>query len=144
MNSIYKVILINAILLSAITIAKGQHTSDANPIIHSSPIQESLILLQQLKPVIFEYQPEIARKLQLKSGQQIGFLPQEIKMVFPRLINKTEKLVPSGKNGYQAITVETVDMNKLVPVLVQAVQQQEEKINALQKELDNLKKSTSN
>jgi hypothetical protein len=143
MKTIYKIILINAILLSGVSMAVGQHLSDANFIINYKPIENSLALLQKLKPVTFEYQPETARQMQLKSGPQMGFLPSEIKTVFPGLIKKTGKLVPSGKNSNQVLTMETVDVNMLIPVLVKAVQQQEETINALKIEIDNLKKDTA-
>jgi hypothetical protein len=143
MKLISKIFSVITLLLSGVTMAKGQH-SHANLILHSSPLENSLGLLQQLKPVIFEYQPEVARKMRIESGPHMGFLPWETKTVFPALVSKTDKLVPSGKNSNQVLTIETVDNNQLIPVLVQTLQQQEEKINALEKQLNNLKKNMSN
>jgi hypothetical protein len=104
MKLIQKILLISAILISGITMAKGQSMNDSHEVIDHCPIENSVIQLLQLKPVIFKYQSSTARQIQMKNGPQVGFLPGEFKAVFPELVNNTEILVPSGKNSNRSLT----------------------------------------
>jgi hypothetical protein len=104
MKLIQKILLISAILISGITMAKGQSMNDSHEVIDHCPIEEnSVFQLLQLKPVLFKNQTSTARQIQLKNGPQVGFLPGEFKAVFPELVNKAEILVPSVKSSNRSL-----------------------------------------
>jgi hypothetical protein len=104
MKLIQKISLISAILISGITMAKGQSMNDSHEVIDHCPIENSVFQLLQLKPVLFKNQTSTARQIQLKNGPQVGFLPGEFKAVFPELVNKAEILVPSVKSSNRSLT----------------------------------------
>ena len=61
-------------------------------------------------------------------ANQMGFIAQEVEKVFP-------ELVFTDKQGYKA-----VDYPKIMPVLVEAIKDQQVQINELKQKLENLEK----
>ncbi|MEA2107682.1 MAG: hypothetical protein U9P82_13380 [Bacteroidota bacterium] len=58
----------------------------------------------------------------MKNKQQIGLNAQDVEKVLPQLVS-------TDSNGYKSI-----DYLKLTPVLVEAIKEQQQKINQLEKE----------
>ena len=113
--------------------------------------------VMQLKPKTYtSTDADKYRAINLPEGQQFGLIAQEVENVLPSLVG--EEIHPSRrhvkKNG-QIVTVEGEKLRyksfnyvKLVPVLVQAMQEQQvqleaqqEQIEAQQKEIDALKEA---
>ena len=67
-------------------------------------------------------------ELQFTNKQQIGFSAQEVEKIFP-------ELVITDANGYKA-----VDYGKLSPVLVEAIKEQQKKMDEMKQEIEDLKK----
>lgn len=89
-------------------------------------LEYGLSTIMKLNPVSFEYKDGWKSYGQ---GKQIGFIAQDIKEVLP---NSAFITPTTGKMGYNEID--------LVPVLVKAVQEQQEQINELKKEIKKLKR----
>jgi hypothetical protein len=69
---------------------------------------------------------------EIRGDIDLGVIAQEIKEVFPELVNGSEE------KGY------TVFYNKLIPIIVDAIQQQTKKLELYEIELENLEKIAKN
>lgn len=79
--------------------------------------------------------------MNLPEGEQFGFLAQDLEQIFPNLVHKQLHIEnPHEKEG-EVITKEynSVDYMSLIPVLTKALQEQQELIKELQKEVEDLK-----
>jgi trimeric autotransporter adhesin len=83
--------------------------------------------LLKIRGVSFEWNTEDIPDLVVDKKPQIGVIAQEVEMVFPELVSTNEK-------GYKM-----VDYTKLTPILVEAVKEQQQQIDAQQKEINDLK-----
>lgn len=90
--------------------------------------------LMKLNGYTYNFKTDEFREKNFDKGEQIGFIAQELKEVFPQLVNE-------GKDGYMA-----VNYQGMVPVLVEAIkeqnaqsQKQSETIQNQQKQIDELK-----
>ena len=76
--------------------------------------------LQQLRGVSFDWNQLARDTYSVKDKKQIGVLAQELEAIYPELVITNDK-------GYKM-----VDYSKLTPVLLQAVKEQQQQIDALQ------------
>ncbi len=91
------------------------------------PIDSALAKLMQISGVTFDWN----EKAQGRSGHDVGVIAQDVEAVYP-------EAVVTLADGYKA-----VDYPKLVPLLIEAIKEQNARINALQSkqgEVDALKK----
>jgi hypothetical protein len=102
-------------------------------------INSSLEKLVQLNPRIFEYETEKYKHLKLERGVKYGFIAEELQQVFPHLVKQKNVPYMFGKNSYRHIKIKTVDEASLIPVLVAAIQEQQEQIEKLTQEIEGLK-----
>ncbi|MFZ5941618.1 MAG: tail fiber domain-containing protein [Bacteroidota bacterium] len=96
--------------------------SDKNLKTNIRPLDDPLGKLEQLSGVSFDWDQSKAGQGSEKSS--IGVLAQDVEKVFP-------ELVKDGPEGYKA-----VNYDGLIPVLIEAVKQQQAEKMALQQELD--------
>jgi hypothetical protein len=73
----------------------------------------------------------------LDDSRMYGFMAHELQEVLPYIVTGQKDAVDS--NG--KIIPQTVDYSKLTPILVKAIQEQEQKINQLKKEKESLEKT---
>jgi hypothetical protein len=94
------------------------YSSDINLKTNIKPLENSLAKILQLQGFSFNW----------KENQEpsIGLLAQEVEKVFPELV--------SGKDGSK-----TVDYGKLVPVLIEAIKEQQREIEKLKLEIESLR-----
>lgn len=104
--------------------------SDSRLKVNISPIKDPLQGLLSLNGVTFYWNTADYPELELNSDPQIGFIAQELEQVYPELVHTDE-------NGFK-----TVDYVKLIPVLTEAIKQQQLMIIDLQKEITKLRKTT--
>jgi hypothetical protein len=138
-------IKINALVLVATALfffesASAQKINNDQLKTNTQPIANSVSLLSKLEPVTFEYNPAL-NKLQLPSGKQFGFLNAET--AIPEIVKPQSKMYTSGKNAYKSATIEKVDMESLIPVLVSSIKEQQAEIEKLKEEIRFLKNSAS-
>lgn len=105
-------------------------------------IQNPLEQLMKLKPATYEFKTAEYPNMQLPKGKQMGLIADEVKQVFPELVSeavnparydKDRKLI-SKEEKY-----ESVNYMGLFPVLVAAIQQQQQTIDAVKAENQELK-----
>ena len=132
-------LLIIVSILTVSTSANAQQISDKNLKKNTAPVTNSLSYITQLQPVTYEYNQDAFKQLHLPSGKQFGFITDDVKQVFPSAISKQNSWVAMGKNNQRAITTSQVDLEKLVPLLVGAVKEQQAEIEALRLEVQQLR-----
>jgi len=94
------------------------YTSDLALKTNIKPLENSLAKILQLQGVSFNWKD---------SGEpSIGLIAQEVEKIFPELV--------SGNEGSK-----TVDYGKLVPVLIEAIKEQQNEIEKLKLEIEALK-----
>ncbi|MGK0387313.1 MAG: hypothetical protein ACI94Y_000037 [Maribacter sp.] len=103
--------------------------------------------VMQLSAKKYQYDAGNFKNLNLPTNDQIGLIAQEVEVIVPEAISKEHSIVEL--NG-EKIALKGVNYIKLVPVLIQAVQEQQakldvknEEITQLRTELDLLKEQVS-
>ncbi|TBO45041.1 tail fiber domain-containing protein [Pedobacter kyonggii] len=103
------------------------------------PVENALIQVTKLQPVSFNYDKTWAEKLKLSTKPQYGFVGTEAKTAVPEIVSVQAKSYASGKNAFRNATITKVDYDSLVPLLVASIKEQQQQIEALQRELKTLK-----
>ncbi|WPU92253.1 tail fiber domain-containing protein [Mucilaginibacter sabulilitoris] len=109
--------------------------------INATPIVNSLDYIVKLQPVSYEYDHNGYKQLNLPTGKQFGFTAHDAKLIVPSAVSNRNHWYPAGKGNQRAITTQEVNLEKLVPLLVGAVKEQQAQINDLRTEIEQLKKS---
>ncbi|AZA76200.1 hypothetical protein EG347_00975 [Chryseobacterium sp. G0186] len=91
-------------------------------------IQSSNEIINRLRPVSYFWN-ETGKKKGGNTQLQYGLVAQEVEKVLPNIVS-------TDNDGYKS-----VNYNELIPLLLQSVQEQGKKIEELQKEIQQLKKS---
>jgi hypothetical protein len=93
-----------------------------------TPIASPLQKLLQLNGVEYEMKKDIFQKNNFASGRQMGLLAQSVEKIIPEAVSE-------NADGYKG-----VDYAKLVPLLIEAIKEQQVQIMQQQKEINQLKK----
>ena len=96
--------------------------------------------IMQLKPQLYEYKAEYSRSLKLPAGRQFGFGIDNMEAVFPQLVKSRTISYSAGKNLFKQAYVKEVEMEGLIPVLVESIRELQTQITQLKAELQALKK----
>jgi 2-oxoglutarate dehydrogenase complex dehydrogenase (E1) component-like enzyme len=128
-NFIKSVIFFAFILISVQVV--GQEEKSNSPIKNEVPIESSLSLINTLKPVTFDYD---SKKLKsLPQGKQYSLKVDDVESISSALIVNKYFAAPKGKNSNHQVKVKTVDLEKLVPFIVKAIQEQQNEIAELKR-----------
>jgi len=92
-------------------------------------IDYGLSIINKLKPVTYYWRKNDYPEMNFTKDRQIGFIAQELEILVPELV-KTDSM------GNKAVSY-----NKLTPILVKAIQEQQEIINNQEKRLKKLEES---
>jgi hypothetical protein len=103
------------------------------------PIENAIIQVTKLQPVSFNYDKAWAERLKLSVKPQYGFVGADAKAAVPNIVSVQAKDYTSGKNAFKTATITKVDYESLIPLLVASIKEQQEQIEALQRELNALK-----
>lgn len=104
------------------------------------PLQHAMETVQQLRGVRYDWRREEYPGLKFDQGEQVGFVAQEVKEVLPEAVNQ------------DAEGVYSIAYTKVIPVLVEAIKEQQQKteralqakdaeIKALNQRLETLERS---
>lgn len=85
--------------------------------------------VSQLRGVAYRWKVGEYPEREFEDGVQLGFIAQEIETMFP-------EVVQTDKEGFKS-----VDYGRLTPVLVEAIKEQQKRIDEQQKQIDELRKS---
>ncbi len=94
-------------------------------------LPSSTEIINQLRPVSYDFNTEEYDMLQLPSGKQYGFLAQEVEDILPELV-KTSAIA-----GDQELS--GINYMQMIPILTKAIQDQGQLIENQQKQIDELK-----
>lgn len=129
-----------AILLSLNISAKAQAISDRSLKKNTAPVINSMSYIAQLQPVSYEFNKEQFKQLDLPAGKHFGFMADDVKQVMPWAVSNHNNWFSAGKNSQRSVATAQVDLEKLVPLLVGAVKEQQAEIEKLKEEIRLLKK----
>ncbi|MBO4371510.1 MAG: tail fiber domain-containing protein [Bacteroidales bacterium] len=87
-----------------------------------TPLEKSLDKVMKLNGVTFNWDKSVKRNANASTALQYGFIAQEIEKVIPELVTE-------GSDGYK-----TVNYMGVIPVLTQAIQEQQQEIEQLKDE----------
>ena len=96
----------------------------------------------QLSPKTYNYRTDEFPTMNLSTGKQFGFVAQDIEKVFPELVVNQVNKVENPKDRTDRsldIQYKSVDYVSLIPILTKAIQEQQQTIEKMQKEIDQLK-----
>ena len=98
--------------------------------------------LTKLRPISFDFKrtPDL-QHMNLAAGKQYGFSAQELEAIFPDLVRTEKHPSPGeleGKEGEPPITYKSVNYLALIPVLVEAIKEQQAMIEQLQNDVNRL------
>ncbi len=120
--------------------ASAQQITEAQLKKNTTPVSNSLGTIAKLQPVTYEYNTNDVKQLNLPAGKQVGFIADDVKDVTPWAITTRNNWYNAGKNNPRAVSTAEVDLQKLVPLLVGAIQEQQTEIEKLKQEVQSLKK----
>jgi hypothetical protein len=114
-----------------------ENTSDKRVKTNITTIPSALNKLQQLRGINFDYKKDFfntrfgSQANYDKEGKnKLGLLAQEVEKVFPQLVNKKD-------------SIWKLNMIDLIPVLVEAIKEQQTEIETLQQQVNNQKSTES-
>ncbi len=90
-------------------------------------IENPLSLVLKLNGITYQFKTEEYKDREFPKGRQYGLIAQEVEKVIPEVVHEDE-------NGEKAIAY-----SKLVPVLIEAIKQQQKSIEDLQNQINQLK-----
>jgi hypothetical protein len=100
-------------------------------------LTNAINIIKQLSPKTYYFKTDgESQFMNFSDSKQFGFIAQELEMVLPNLVK--EQVQMKGPKTEEAITYKGVDYVSLVPVLTQALKEQQELIEALQKRIEAL------
>lgn len=108
----------------------------------------------QLNPITYDFKKEYITFMSLPSIRQYGFTAQNIESQFPELIIKNHQpgnLDQKTELDKTGLDYKGVNYMQLIPILTQAIKEQQEQINelrakneAMQNEINDIKKAILN
>lgn len=119
--------------------ANAQTINEKELKINSAPVTNALNVVTQMDPVTFEFNNDKFKQLNLPKGKQYGFIAEDVKQFLPGVISTETKWLPAGKNSYRTVNTRNVDYEKLIPLLVGAIKEQQAEIEELKANLHQLK-----
>jgi hypothetical protein len=104
------------------------------------PLSGGLEKIMALKPKTYEMKTEEYKgKLALPAGKQFGLIAQEVEQVFPEIVKPVNAPAPlteeERRKGVkkEGTKFKSVDYTSLIPVLIEAIQEQQKEIEALKR-----------
>jgi hypothetical protein len=98
------------------------------------PLTNALDKINQLKPSTYNYKTDEYGFMNLPQGTQTGLIAQELELVFPELVKEVKEFNHFDENGKVIATTpsfKSVNYTGLIPVLIGAIQEQQQQINEL-------------
>ena len=116
-------------------------TSDVNLKQNIQPIINATAIIDQLSPKNFYFNPAVHPNMVLPSGKQWGLIAQDVEPILPELVSTVEHPAQYDSLGnleYAAFTFKTLNYQAFTGILIQAVKEQNSKIDSLQISNDSL------
>lgn len=121
-------------------------TSDENTKTNIAPLQYGIKELMKIRPVSFYWKSEKFNNIEIphdKKQKRLGFIAQELDEIIPEVVYKSKYMSKSEEelDVYVKKEFERIGVNyaELIPVLIKASQEQQERIQKLIKENEDMK-----
>lgn len=102
--------------------------------------KDASAVVRQLQPRTYHYRSAEFEALGLPEEKQYGFIAQELEKVLPELVTTAKlRTKPNGKGEYAEEEFKVVNYKELIPVLVRAMQEQEERLTKQEEEMKELR-----
>ena len=124
----------------AVQSVDAQEMNDTELKKYIRPVNDATAQILKLKPQQYEYKTEFNRSLKLPAGRQFGFGIDNVESVFPQLVKSRTISYTAGKNLFKQAYVKEVEMQGLIPVLVESIRELQTQISQLKAEIESLKK----
>jgi hypothetical protein len=105
------------------------NTSDARLKKDVQPINDALAIVEALRGVTFNWDQSVDPSMKLDDRNHVGFLAQEVEAVLPQAVSTASDARQTKSLAY----------SEVIPVLVEAIKQQQTQIDALKAEVEALK-----
>lgn len=119
-------------------------SSDRNLKEDIAPLSSTLSKLMNLNVYSYQYRNDTG--LSLPSGTHFGVIAQEIELLFPDLVHNNRQTVSTGdalgagpSSETAVVEYKSVNYTEMIPVLIKAIQEQQEQIDALKAEIERLR-----
>ncbi len=106
------------------------------------PLSNAISLIKALKPSTYTYKTAEFNQMELPEGTQFGLIADEVKTVFPSMVRQVVQPAMyenddtrSGKILSDEVSFEAVNYAAMIPVLIAAMQEQQEIIEELQQKI---------
>ncbi len=121
----------------------GYFASDKKIKKNIEPIVNALELLNKIQPKKYQFDNTVFPTLNLPVDREnYGVIAQDLEQVLPSLVKETP--VPDGNKGMLDATIKTVNYTELIPILIQAVKDQQVQIRDQQTKIDELTAAVKN
>lgn len=104
-----------------------------------TPIANGINTLEKITPITFSYEKSWAEKLKLKPTAHSGFDVEQLKSTAPELVINQQLNYTEGKNNTKTAVVPKADNDAIIALLVASVKEQQQEIEALKKQINQLK-----
>lgn len=114
-------------------------SSDENLKENVTDLSNALGVIDQLSPKSYDYLVEEYPQLGLPTGQQYGFMAQDLEQAIPEAVKDITfqaTLDSAGQVLYPALSTKIVNTDAVIPFLVAAIKEQQQQIAAMQAQLD--------
>jgi hypothetical protein len=109
------------------------------------PLQNSLQKLMQIEGVSYDYNTSQFSKYSLNPRKNIGLIAQNVELFFPELVvEKNIGTTNTGRNStgtVESMKIKTVNYDGLIPVIIEAMKEQQKMIENQQKQIELLMKT---
>jgi hypothetical protein len=116
--------------------AYAQKLEEKDLKLNVSKISNSSAQLGKLEPVTFQYVQK--KDLKFPIGTQYGFSTEQFDPSSV-LIKRSSRMYEAGKNNMKVARYDEVDVDKLIPLMVSAIKEQQAEIEELKSQLNLLK-----
>ncbi len=103
--------------------------SDARLKCNIDPLENTIENIKKIDGVRFNWINNLNGDSQINENRRIGLIAQDVEQVYPEIVTTNE-------DGYKAI-----DYSNLVPVLIEAIKEQQQQIEILKSEIEELKQA---
>jgi len=108
---------------------------------HIQPYSGVLDKLRSVNVYSYTFKPELQQEFGFSTQNTIGVIAQELETVFPDLVSKTSIRAKIKENAKSAEPLKTkeikiVDYQSLIPILLEAIKEQQSQIDLLNKKLN--------
>lgn len=98
-------------------------------------LESSLDAIMKLRPTSYLYKTDDPKyaTMNLEKGIHYGFIAQELEQVYPALIRNNVHIAPQDQTA--KVEFKSVNYTEMIPLLVKAIQEQQQQIEELKKQL---------